>query len=129
MLRHVPEGHIVQHHFAAHGTVRGRHGHRVRAVRLLRLLIHDREHPLRTGKCREDVGHLHGNIVDREGELARSVAERRQSADIEAGGQAQDAAHPRRDGVGDVGGVVHNGAHNAAVELRAELLLAHIVIE
>ena len=121
----VTEGHVLQHHLAPQivdgdgiGTVGGLGG-----------LIHNSEHPLGARQGGEDGGHLHGDVVDGEGELAGIVAEQGQAAHVKARVEAEQATHARRGGKGQVGEVVHDGAHNAAEEVGLELLVAHVVVQ
>ncbi len=116
---------MIQPHIAL--DFRRRNG--VGRIRLLRRAIHDVEHALRAGQRREDRADLHGQRVDGLRELAGIVDEHGQTADVELAQRAQYAAHAGGDGIADLAGVAHDGAHDAAPEHRADLLVAHIVVE
>ena len=121
----IAEGDVVQNDLALHVI----HGDGVGGVGGLGGFVHDGKDALRACQRREDGGHLHGQVVDGEGELTGVGAEDGQTAHVKAREYAEQTAHARRDGEGEIGQVVHDGAHDAAVEVGLELLVAHIVVQ
>ena len=63
-------------------ALHGSQSHRVPIIRLLRRLIHHREHPLRPGQSREHIAHLHGDLIDGPGKLPGKIQKHRQPAHV-----------------------------------------------
>ena len=125
MVLVVSEAHMLHDDVSAHGS---RHIG-ICVIRRLRLGIHDGKYSLRAGQCREDRGHGHGDLVDRTPELTGIVQEDGKSSDIKASEYTEDAADDCGQGIGDLGGAVHDRAHDAAEELCLDLICLQLFIE
>ena len=125
LARDIAEGHIVELDIALHV----RHVCGIGFVRLLLGAVEHVKYALRTGKRGKHRAHLHGNLVDGAGELARIVDKDGQTADVKAARNAEDAADACGHRVGDLPGVAHDRSHDTAEKLRADLLFAQVVVQ
>ena len=124
-VRIVSERNVVKTNISPHAGHRGR----AFAVGFLRFGIHNIEHALRAGERGEDRRHLLRYLRDGHAELARIVCEDRQSSRCHGSEHHQNAADAYRDRVIDLGGIAHDGTHDASPEVRPELRAAHIVVQ
>ena len=121
----VAEGHVVELDIPLHV----RHVCGIGFVRLFFGAVEHVKHAFRAGKRGKHRAHLHRDLVDRAGELARVVDEDGQTADVKAARDAENTADTRGQRVGNLPGVAHDRTHDAAVELRADLLFAQVVVQ
>ena len=121
----VAEGNVGEYHVALHLG----HIQCFRCVCLLGFCIHYRKYAFCACKGREDSGHLLRDLVDGHGELSGVVGKYGQTAGGESGGAHEDTAHTQGNGIGNLGGVTHDGTHDTAVELGFELFVAQIAVQ